>query len=119
MDVNNVQMFANINMEEPNEDVFTPEMGQANNQPSPQQPDFQPADPYKQFQVASDKMKFKKKSQMDEGNLNSILENKARISINTKTGKHEFTYGHVDKTAENYLQNSDSLVKFQDTSLND
>ena len=30
MDVNNVQMFANINMEEPTEDVFTPEMGQQN-----------------------------------------------------------------------------------------
>ena len=30
MDVNNVQMFANINMEEPTEDVFTPEMGVQN-----------------------------------------------------------------------------------------
>ena len=64
-------------------------------------------------------MKFKKKSQIGGDNLNNILENKARISINTKTGKHEFTYGQVDKHAENYLQNSDSLVKFHDTSGNE
>ena len=56
---------------------------------------------------------------MDGGNLNNILENKARISINTKTGKHEFTYGHVDINQENYIQNSDSLVKFNDTSGNE
>lgn len=37
-------------------------------------------------------MKFKKKSQMDENNLNKILDTKTRISINSQTGKHEFKY---------------------------
>jgi len=37
-------------------------------------------------------MKFKKKSQIEEKQLNKILDTRARISINSQTGKHEFKY---------------------------
>ena len=52
---------------------FTPEMGSSNH----------PSDA---------KLKFKKKSEINSGTLTNMLENKARISINTKTGQHEFSY---------------------------
>jgi len=38
--------------------------------------------------------KFKKKSQIEEQALSHILDSKARISINTKTGQHEFIYSN-------------------------
>ena len=38
--------------------------------------------------------KFKKKSDIEQQALTHILEQKARISINTKTGKHEFKYAN-------------------------
>lgn len=64
-------------------------------------------------------MKFKKKSQMDENNLNKILDTKTRISINSQTGKHEFKYcpssGQLEGlggSGQGYLQNSDSLVNY-------
>ena len=41
---------------------------------------------------SSQGMKFKKKSQIEERSLNKILDSKARISINSQTGKHEFKY---------------------------
>lgn len=56
-------------------------------------------------------MKFKKKSNFETGALDHILESKARISINTKTGKHEFTYANTSNnksSGQKYLQNSDS-----------
>lgn len=61
--------------------------------------------------------KFKKKSALEQQALTHILEQKARISINTKTGKHEFKYGNpsIHKNAQ-YFENSDSLVKIQDSS---
>jgi len=43
-------------------------------------------------EINSGKLKFKKVSQIDKNTLNSILDSKARISINTKTGKREFIY---------------------------
>ena len=35
---------------------------------------------------SDDKLKFKKKSEINSGTLTNMLENKARISIDTKTG---------------------------------
>jgi hypothetical protein len=57
-------------------------------------------------------MKFKKQSQMsNKDNFDKILDKKARISINTKTGKHDFTYGNKSALKDlQYMQNSDSLV---------
>lgn len=65
------------------------------------------------------KMKFRKKSDMDQQNLNAILDTKARISINTKTGKHEFHYQNQESVTKNqpYLMNSDSMVKMQDSAV--
>jgi len=47
--------------------------------------------------------KFKKKSQMEQANLNEMLQNKARISINTQTGKHEFHYSQHSQGQQAYL----------------
>jgi hypothetical protein len=44
------------------------------------------------------KNKFKKKSGFEQQALSHILEQKARISINTKTGKHEFKYSNPSIT---------------------
>lgn len=65
---------------------------------------------------------------MEEKQLTQMLETKARISINTKTGKHEFKYAQGTLAnirasnldggrpsglgPEGYLQNSGSLVNF-------
>jgi hypothetical protein len=38
--------------------------------------------------------KCKKKSAIEQQALSHMLEQKARISINTKTGKHEFKYAN-------------------------
>ena len=64
-------------------------------------------------------MKFKKRSQIEEKQLNKILDSRARISINSQTGKHEFKYcpsqGQLEGLGgqgQGYLQNSDSLVNF-------
>ena len=50
---------------------------------------------YSQNSQSTSNMKFKKQSQIsNKDNFDKILEHKARISINTKTGKHDFTYGN-------------------------
>lgn len=66
-------------------------------------------------EINSGKLKFKKVSQIDKNTLNSILDSKARISINTKTGKREFIYQNFDGAQkESYYENS--IVNCIDTS---
>ena len=57
--------------------------------------------------------KFKKKSQIEEQALSHILDSKPRISINTKTGQHEFIYSNKPSNQASgspYVYNSDSVV---------
>ena len=72
------------------------------------------------FNASSQGMKFKKKSQIEETQINKILDSRARISINSETGKHEFKYCQKSTSnlrpsqfdGQGYWQNSDSLVNF-------
>ena len=74
--------------------ILTPELGANNNLlPNSKNPSSRTASMGETSEdPSSGKIKFKKKSNINQNNLNNILETKARISINTKTGKHEFTY---------------------------
>lgn len=91
MDVNNIQLYDGQNG---HAGILTPELG-ANMHPLSSK-DHSSRGTASMGETSEDmtsgKMKFKKKSHIDKGNLNNILESKARISINTKTGKYEFTY---------------------------
>ena len=48
-------------------------------------------------------MKFKKKSALCDSKLPSNLEKVSRISINAKTGEHEFRYG-MQRPSEDFLE---------------
>ena len=48
-------------------------------------------------------LKFKKKSAMRDSKLPSNLEKVSRISINAKTGEHEFRYG-MQRPSEDFLE---------------
>lgn len=103
IDINNVRMFEGNDDEAPND--YEQEL---------QQPGFtRPSDYSENFELSNTlgsqdcKLKFKKKSQIEQGQLNSILDAKARISINGKTGEREFIYHNQPKQMQGYLQNVD------------